>query len=115
MSRLFRRKARRRRLRVPVRYGIKRLDGRGFTMDLSRLGIGIKTNHVFPPGTEIVLRLEFNDHILTARGVVRWARRVPPLLINYTRCGMGIEFKMLSDLFQEYLNRWEEGDVDPFA
>jgi len=88
---------------------VKGLDQRGFTIDLSRTGIAIKTNQVFPPGTEILIRVDLDDSILTARGTVRWARQVPPLLIHYTRCGMGIEFITMSRRFQEYLDTLEAG------
>jgi hypothetical protein len=106
MSSRNRRNAARKRLRVPVRYGIRELDNRGFTVDLSARGIAIKTNKVYPPGTEILIRVDVDDMILTARGTVRWARQVPPLLMAYTRCGMGIEFTALSDLFEEYLKAY---------
>ena len=103
MSPRNRRKTSRRRLRVSVRYGIHELDNRGYSMDLSATGIAIKTNKVYPPGTEVLVRLDMDGMILTARGTVRWARQVPPLLIAYTRCGMGLEFTALSDHFAKYL------------
>jgi hypothetical protein len=107
MIRLLRRKAKRRRFRAAVRYGRGNLDNRGFTTDLSPLGLAIKTNKVFPPGTELLLALEVDDKFLLARGVVRWARQVPPLLINYVRCGMGIEFVATSKRFKRFLVKME--------
>lgn len=77
-SRLFRRKAKRYRLRVFVKYGSRDLDHRGFTTDISTSGIAIKTNQVYPPGTELLLGLEINERILLARGRVKWAKQVPP-------------------------------------
>lgn len=103
MSRLTRRRAPRRRLRRPVRYGVHELVHRAYTMDLSKKGIAIKTNLVFPPGTEVLLRVDMDGEIYTARGRVRWARQVPPSLIAHTRCGMGLEFTALSVRFHEFL------------
>ncbi len=77
-------------------------------MDLSVTGIAVKTNQVFPPGTEVLIRLDTDNTILTARGTVRWARQVPSLLMAYTRCGMGIEFTALSLRFQKYLQGLDE-------
>ena len=71
------------------------------------MGLAIKTNKVFPPGTELLLALEVDDKILLARGIVRWARQVPPLLINYVRCGMGIEFIAISKRFKRFLVKME--------
>lgn len=102
-SRLFRRKAKRYRLRVFVRYGSRDLDHRGFTTDISTSGIAIKTNQVYPPGTELLLGLEINERILLARGRVKWAKQVPPLLINYVHCGMGIEFIATSKRLRRFL------------
>ena len=103
IDRLARRKSHRRKLRLPARFGVRGLDHKGFTTDLSENGIAIKTNQVFPPGSELLIRIDTDDKILTARGMVRWARQVPPLMAAYARCGMGIEFTALSGGFDEYL------------
>lgn len=103
MSRLTRRKHPRRRLRFPVLYGLEDLDRRGYTTDISIGGMGIRSNNVVPPGTELIVRLDVNGKVFTAKGIVRWARRAPPQLVRYTRCGMGIEFSALSDRFRQYI------------
>jgi len=103
MSLASRRRAPRKRMRRPVRYGVHELDHRGYTMDLSSSGIAIKTNLVFPPGTEVLLRVDMDGEIFTARGRVRWARQVPPSLVAHTRCEMGIEFTALSVRFHKFL------------
>jgi Tfp pilus assembly protein PilZ len=101
----MRRKASRKRVRVSVRFGVNGLDQRGYTTDLSPEGLAIKTNQVYPPGTEILIRLDTDDTILTARGTVRWAKQVPPLLIQHARCGMGVQFTALSQRFRQYLGK----------
>jgi Tfp pilus assembly protein PilZ len=80
---------------------------RGYTTDVSSEGIAIKTNQVFPPGTEILVCLDMDGETLTARGCVRWARQVPPLLTAYTRCGMGLEFLAMSPRFRQFLDALE--------
>lgn len=91
------------RIRLPVQYGIRELNCRGYTTDISQGSISIHTNRVFRPGTEIILRLDVDGVILTARGIVRWALQVPPQLAPYTRCGMDIEFTTLSERFRNFL------------
>jgi hypothetical protein len=94
-------------MRVPVLYGIEYLDRRGYTTDISLGGMGIKSNNVLPPGTELIIRLDVNGVVLTANAIVRWARRAPPQLVRYTRCGMGVEFTILSNRFREFIGKME--------
>jgi hypothetical protein len=105
----LRRKHSRKRLRLAVRYGARRADLRGYTADLSSQGIAIKTNQVFQPGAQLVVRLDTGNAILVARGRVRWARQVPALLMAHTHCGMGIEFTAISRRFQQYLRSLDKG------
>lgn len=67
------------------------------------MGISIRTNQVFAPGTQVTIGLDPDGSILTARGTVRWAKRVPSSLVRHTRCGMGIQFTSLSRKFREFL------------
>jgi hypothetical protein len=60
-------------------------------------------NEVFPPDTEIMMRIAMNGSVLTSQGKVRWARMLAPSGIVQHRCRMGVEFTYLSDPFQEFL------------
>jgi hypothetical protein len=91
-----------------VRYGLEDLDQSGFTIDLSTYGIAIKTNQVFPPGTALLICVDIDGRLLLARGRVRWARQVPPQLINYSRCGMGIEFTSISERFKAFIQELDD-------
>ncbi len=101
-----RRKTPRKRLRLPVQYGTKELNLKGFTTDISPGGIGIKTNRPLPPGTEILTCIDMDGELLLARGEVKWARRVQPSLVNYTECGMEIKFNSFNKRFMKFLKTW---------
>lgn len=74
-------------------YGIDRPpDKMSYMIDLSESGICIKTNTVFKPGTKLYMSIEVEDRSFDATGVVQWAKRVPPRLINLVKCGMGVKF-----------------------
>lgn len=77
-------------------------------MNISPIGIAIKTSQVFPPGTKLLMRLEAGDDVLDGRGTVRWAKQVPPLLVNHTTCGMGIEFTELSSSLRDFIERLDQ-------
>jgi hypothetical protein len=98
---------------MAVSYGLKGFERRGFTMNISPTGLAIRTSQVFPPGTRLFIRLEANESMPTGCGTVRWAKQVPPLLINYTHCGMGIEFTELSPSLKEFLERLEQKESRP--
>ncbi len=83
-------------------------------MNISPLGIAIKTNQVFRPGTKIMICIDKDEDLLLARGDVRWARQVPPLLVKYSRCGMGIKFVDLNKRFQQFIQPMYANDDLPF-
>lgn len=107
------RKTRRKSFRIPVQYGINQLEHKGFTTDISPKGIGIKTNRVYPPGTEVLICIELDGEILLARGEVKWARQAPPSLANYAQCGMEIKVTSFNKKFLEFLETWyDKADLD---
>ena len=93
----------RRTKRIEVRFGPERPTDLGFTIDVSETGLFVKTNTVYPPDTRLVLELSLPDRrVLSLRGRVMWAKRVPPQLARLLRkAGMGVE---LIDPPPEYLN-----------
>lgn len=102
-TRLKRRKQERKRKRIPIRFGQKDLRFRAFTMDISPDGLSIKTNQIFPPGTPLMLMLLVDGRSLTAVGEVRWAKKVPPELIRFVHCGMGVRFTITSERLRNYI------------
>ncbi len=63
-----------------------------YMIDLSESGICIKTNTVYKPGTKLYMSIEVDDRSFDATGIVQWAKKVPPRLINLVKCGMGVKF-----------------------
>ena len=93
----------RRTKRIEVRFGPEQPTDLGFTIDVSETGLFVKSNTVYPPDTRLVLELSLPDRrVLSLRGRVMWAKRVPPQLARLLRkAGMGVE---LIDPPPEYLN-----------
>ncbi|OGW63059.1 MAG: hypothetical protein A2638_03770 [Nitrospirae bacterium RIFCSPHIGHO2_01_FULL_66_17] len=93
----------RRTKRIEVRFGPERPTDLGFTIDVSETGLFVKSNTVYPPDTRLVLELSLSDRrVLSLRGRVMWAKRVPPQLARHLRkTGMGVE---LIDPPSEYLD-----------
>ncbi len=85
-------KATRLRRRFEVRYGVQKSDCTGYSGNISRSGIMIRTTRVFAPGTILTLELRLPDRTLVVRGQVRWAREGSVMLLSTGRVGMGIKF-----------------------
>ncbi len=99
---LNRRKTERIRKRLPILYGSKNKMFKAHTMDISTDGLSIKTHHVFAPRTPLTLQLMVDGNSLSAKGEVRWAKKVPPDLLKFTNGGMGLRFTMKSDQVKEF-------------
>jgi uncharacterized protein (TIGR02266 family) len=88
----FRQPAKRFRKRVEVRYGVEQPQFTGYSGNISRTGMMLRTIRVFAPGTLLVLELKFPDKTIVARGHVSWAREGSVQLLPTGRVGMGIKF-----------------------
>ncbi len=93
----------RRTRRIEVRFGPEQATDLGFTVDVSETGLFVKANRVYPADTYLVLELTLPDkRVLSLRGRVTWAKRVPPQLAPHVKkAGMGVE---LIDPPPEYLD-----------
>ena len=87
----------RHRKRLTLRFGIERADRVGFTEDISRNGLFIKTVSPYPPNTRLYIEIAASvGGIIKIEGRVRWIRRAPLNLIHLVnKCGMGI---MITDI-----------------
>lgn len=87
------------RLRIPLRYGLELADLTGYLYNLSRSGLYIMTERVFPRGTRLVLslRLPNSQREYPACGRVVWVNHPgePPVPAPGRPPGMGIEFTEL--------------------
>lgn len=95
----------RRSKRIEVRFGVDRPSHLGFTVDVSTTGLFVKTSTIFPPKTELILELTLPDQrIVSLRGEVTWAKRVPPQLARHVKkAGMGIELIEPSAAYREFV------------
>jgi Tfp pilus assembly protein PilZ len=103
-------KWKRRSKRVPFRNTIhfgphRPPEHTSFIIDLSDSGVGLKTNRVFKPGTKIYMSIETPDKGFEAEGVVVWAKRVTPRMVQLVKTGMGVKFTHVD---HELLHIYEE-------
>lgn len=96
-----RRDNRRHRVRLSLR--MQPGDVASSTADLSVSGIFVRSARVLAPGTVVRLTINTPAGPAWAEGVVRWAKRVPPQMLPYTRGGMGIELTRVSSLLRDHL------------
>jgi Tfp pilus assembly protein PilZ len=80
---------------------------KSFIADLSAVGICIKTNTLYKPGTRLFMVIETADKSYDAEGIVTWVKKVPLRLIQTARYSMGIKFTHvdpeLIDLYEKKL------------
>src|ERR1039457_5632 len=96
------------RKRLTIKFGIDGAHRVAFTEDISRTGICIKSAFVFNPGSKLVMELLMPDEsIVNLKGVVVWAKRVPPNMIHLIKkAGMGIMFTKIEngkELFEKLI------------
>ncbi len=89
-----RRRAKRKRLRIRVQ--VEPGTVATFTGDLTPTGVFLYSARVHAPGTPVRIVLRLPQGPAEARGVVRWAKRVPSALLSHVRGGMGVEFTWIS-------------------
>lgn len=91
------RDTKRRRKRLRLMFGIERAERLGFTEDISRNGLFIRTATPHLPNTRLSIEITTVDgEIIRIEGKVRWIRRVPLNLIHLVnKCGMGV---MITDI-----------------
>lgn len=69
---------------------------RAYTSDVSHSGLFIVTTKVLPPGTRVRIKVQTEEGPALGIGVVRWAKRVPAMIIRDTKGGMGVELTWMS-------------------
>jgi len=83
---------RRSRKRIEVRYGPDEPRFIGYSGNLSKAGIMVRTIRVFAPGTLLQLELKLPGGTVRVRGEVVWAREGTVGWLATGRVGMGISF-----------------------
>jgi len=80
--------------RVKVLFGQQTPAALGFALNLSAAGLYLSSTRIFPPRTELRIRLEpYDTPAIELRGTVRWGQRVPQALLMVVKPGMGIRFE----------------------
>ena len=91
--------------RVPVRFGLEKPEHSASGVQITSQGLFIATNNpVYTSGVKLVLELKVKGTLLTLRGVVRHANKVPPQVAQLMRPGMGVEFFDISEETAELLD-----------
>jgi curved DNA-binding protein CbpA len=97
--------------RLSVRFGTSQLQHAGFTEDLSPEGMFIKSQVVFKPGTPLLIEVKLSQSkVVSLKGVVKWAKSVPPALIRYTKkAGFGVHLEEIPELYVQFLTESNSG------
>ena len=85
------RRIKRNRKRLPIKYGVGEASRLGYTDDLSDTGLFIQAAIIQSPNT--VLKMELTTpggEVVALTGRVMWAKRIPPSLVRRLKGGMGI-------------------------
>jgi hypothetical protein len=88
------------RRRLEIRYGPEEPQFIGFSGNVSKTGIMIRTTRVYPPGTILHIEVKHPSGTFRVRGQVRWARQGGVQWLSTGKVGMGIK---LIDPPQEFI------------
>lgn len=77
---------------------------KAYTGDVSHGGLFIVTTKVLPPGTRVRLNVQSKEGPALGVGVVKWAKRVPTMIIRDAKGGMGIEFTWMSSELKKLID-----------
>jgi len=103
-SRKFKRTQERKFKRIPVRFGLETPQFSTLAIQISTRGLFLSTNSpIYAPGTKLVIEISTPKGSYTISAIVRHAKKVPPLLLNHERPGMGVEFITIPEEVREYL------------
>lgn len=92
-------------IKLLVKYGPKKLSFIGFTVDVSKTGIYLKTNLAFSPGTDLFLRISLpNKKAVELKGKVTWVKDLPPEDNQVKLTGMGVKFLHKDTVYLDFIN-----------
>jgi hypothetical protein len=78
--------------RVFLRFGLEVPEHRATGIQISTLGLFISTIHfIYPPDSKVMMEISTPNGPYTVPAIVRHAKKIPGLLINNERCGMGVK------------------------
>ncbi len=92
-------------VKLLVKYGPQKLSFIGFTVDVSKTGIYLKTNLAFSPGTDLLLRITLpNKKAVELKGRVTWVKNLPPEENQIKLTGMGVNFFHKDPVYLDFIN-----------
>jgi Tfp pilus assembly protein PilZ len=79
--------------RFALRFGDTEAKRLGFTEDISKEGMFVRTTNIYPPGATLTVKISMPDGIcITLEGRVMWAKRVPPQMARLVKkAGFGLK------------------------
>jgi len=94
--------------RLFVRFGAQQAQHIGFTDDVSREGLFIKSNVVFKQGTPLIIEANLPKQVVSLKGIVKWAKAVPPALFRQARkAGVGVNLEQFPELYASFVKALE--------
>ena len=110
MNNPTRRKKHRHRKRIFVQWQSDEASGSGFTRDISLEGVGIVTDRVVAPGTDVSMRFTAGEKDLTAQGTIRWTCQIPGTSVTDISWAMGVEIFDYSNEFGRFIRHLTPSD-----
>lgn len=78
--------------RVFLRFGLEAPANRATGIQISTQGLFISTIHpLYSPDSKLMIEISTPNGPYTIPAIVRHAKKIPGLLINNERCGMGVK------------------------
>ncbi len=97
-------------VRFTVSFGVDAPERTAFTGNVSEHGLLLNTNHVYPPGTVLKLKIETPEHqTFPLVGRVVWAKKVPQRLLRIRKSVMGLYIEEPSANWREFCENWDSG------
>jgi hypothetical protein len=81
----------RHRKRISLNFGISTAEKFGFTDDIHRDGLFIRSAVCAKPGVTIKVEIKHESGLIALLGEVRWAKKVPANFLNKLKGGMGVQ------------------------
>ncbi len=97
-------------VRFTVSFGVDAPERTAFTGNVSEHGLLLTTNHVYPAGTVLKLKIETPEHqTFPLVGRVVWAKKVPQRLLRIRKSAMGLYIKEPSPSWREFCESFNSG------
>ena len=95
-------------VKLLVKYGLKKLSFIGFTVDVSKTGIYLKTNLAFSPDTELLLKITLpNKKAVELKGKVMRVKNLPPEENQIKLTGMGVKFIHKDPVYLDFIKNFD--------